>query len=176
VDSFRQSIDLFWFDSSVYKRFVWWIRFVTQFSKDSFSIGRVHFYPPSPHPPLCAPMQEHVVTWYVGMFQYTLVHVLCNLYNGRPVSIRGLYSQDQSRSRSRFLDMSRQTFKKCRDFLNGLRCPFLNYRDLNKKQLKAFLNCHDFLVQCFLTKQQPGKKLFFIVDKYIQRLNSRGMK
>jgi hypothetical protein len=36
VDSFRESMDSFRFDSSVFKRFNSWIRFVTQFSKDLF--------------------------------------------------------------------------------------------------------------------------------------------
>ncbi len=36
MDSFRESMDSFRFDSSVFKRFDSWIRFVMQFSKDSF--------------------------------------------------------------------------------------------------------------------------------------------
>jgi hypothetical protein len=36
VDLFRESMDSFRFDSSVFKRIDSWIRFVTQFSKDSF--------------------------------------------------------------------------------------------------------------------------------------------
>ncbi len=50
MDLFRESMDLLHFDSSVFKRFNSWIRFVTQFSKDLFrgfvswrNFQKIHF-------------------------------------------------------------------------------------------------------------------------------------